>query len=490
MQGEIAYVSDRASLPAVNEAAPTRPRLRRALGLRTVVSTSTGLAYAAISFLGCVLVASYLPGDGAWLAIALAGALSVLAAACFADLNARYPSAAAIRLYIQRAFNERAALIISFAYLMTVVTVIAADSFVVGSAVSYALSDTAFSGIPTLLWILGLLALATIANLRGIRPAGVLQDITTYSLLLSAAVVSLIALRDVGTAPLRSPWSGFDDVRGLFNAAAAGVFVFSAFEWVTPLAEEVEDGRLIPRGMYVSLALLTVAYGLFTLAVTHRLSVPDANHPGQWILPANIAGSSMHVMPSAYPQMLMAEAALGNVGRWWMLSATLLTGVMTFNGGFVAASRFLYAAARDHTLPQRFARLNRFLVPSAAIITLSVASAVVAVIVFLNGQFQLLILVGAALEAMIYAVSGLCVLRVRQGERPVIPALTVLVFGALFVGALTQGGPGVPAWEVIATVAGTFLVSAIYVVTCVPTMKAAAERTRLARRRRPTSPLD
>ena len=57
--------------------------LRRVLKFRTVVSTSTGLAYAAISLLGCVQIASMLGGDSSWIALTIAGLLAVLAALCF-----------------------------------------------------------------------------------------------------------------------------------------------------------------------------------------------------------------------------------------------------------------------------------------------------------------------------------------------------------------------------------------------------------------------
>ena len=70
------------------------------------------------------------------------------------------------------------------------VAVIAADSYVVGSAVTYALN---LPRAVTLVLILGLLALAVLANLRGIRIAGLLQDFTTYALLVSAILISVIA---------------------------------------------------------------------------------------------------------------------------------------------------------------------------------------------------------------------------------------------------------------------------------------------------------
>ena len=169
-------------------------QLRRVLGFRTVLSTSVGLAYAAISFLGCILVATALVGDGAWLAILIAGALALLAATCFAELNALYPSAAAIRLYMKEAFNAKISLIISFAYLLTVVAVIAADSYVVGSAVTYALN---LPRAVTLVLILSLLALAALANLRGIRIAGILQP--AWSAILGSELRGLQSIwRNIG----------------------------------------------------------------------------------------------------------------------------------------------------------------------------------------------------------------------------------------------------------------------------------------------------
>lgn len=464
------------------------PALRRVLHFRTVLSTSAGLSYAAISFLGCVLVATAVAGDGAWLALLIAGGLALLSATCFAELNALYPSAAAIRLYIKEAFNEKLSLVVAFAYTVTIVAVIAADSYVVGSAVSYALD---LPKVATLGIILVILALAMVANLFGIRIAGLLQDVTTYALLASAIAISVIAVVNHGFQ-FHTPLSGLHDPGGLFNAVAAGVFVFSAFEWVTPLSEEVANNKLIPRGMFIALGLLFVAYSLFTLACTNLLSVQDAH--GAWHLPAAVVASPV-------PQMLMAVAALGAVGKWWMLIATLFTGVMTFNGGFATASRFLYAAAREGTLPQVFTRINQHIVPWVTIVALSTVSALIAVLIFATDQFQILILVGAALEAMIYTVAGLCVIQLRRRKPQelrsfkiaggwVIPLVVVVVFAVLFVGAMlppaSQLPTGAPSYIVVVIVAGIFALTTIYVFTAIPRMQArlAAEHA-TTRRRRP-----
>ena len=449
--------------------------LRRVLKFRTVVSTSTGLAYAAISFLGCVQLASLVGGDSGWIAIVIAGALAVLAALCFAELNSLYPSAAGVRQYMKASFNENFSLIVTFGYMLTVIVVIAADSYIVGSAITYAFNLPNWA---SLIWILALLGLAMGANLRGIKIAGLLQDITTYTLLAFAIGISLIALAKNGFQ-VHNPFDALFHPDALVNAVAVGVFVFSAFEWVTPLSEEIADIRLIPRGMFIALALLGISYALFTLAAGALLNV-----------------HSPAIFNSPIPQMLLSQAALGQVGIWLMLLATLLTAVMTFNGGFATASRFLYAAAREDTLPRLFARISvAFAVPYFAVIFLTVSSAAIAIIIFLTGQFNVLILFGAVLEALIYTVAGLCVLRLRRREPDAersfrirggwtIPILTILVFGALAIlASLGIGSNILPGLPLIISI-GVFLISTLYVLLVVPRLKAAAQARRATTRRR------
>ena len=449
-------------------ASASAPSLRRVLHFRTIVSTSTGLAYAAISLLACIQVASYMAGDSAWIALLIAGVLALLAAFCFSELNALYPSAAAIRQYLRAAFNGKTSLIISFAYVLTIVAVIAADSYVVGSAVSYVFPQT-----PAILWILLILALAAGANLFGIRIAGLLQDVTTYGLLVSLAIISILALSRHGFT-LHQPFAGLGNPGNLLNAVAVGVFVFSAFEWVTPLSEEMTDTRLIPRGMFIALGLLFISYALFTVAATNLVGIAS-------------------LKDSPVPQMLLGRATLGEAGVIWMLIATLFTGVMTFNGGFATASRFLYAAAREATLPPIFARLSiARAVPWVTVLILAGSSAIVAVVIDITREFNILILIGAVLEALIYAAAGLCVIQLRRRQPAntrsfripfgwTIPLLTIVIFTLLGIAAAVSPTP-LP----LLITAIVFAISFIYVQAVVPRLKAAEEQRRAARgRRRP-----
>ena len=68
-------------------------------------------------------------------------------------------------------------------------------------------------------------------------------------------------------------------------------------------------------------------------------------------------------LASAYPQLFLGRHAAGAFGYGLMCAITALTALNTFNGGFITASRFIYATAREGSLPSGFARLNVNFVP-------------------------------------------------------------------------------------------------------------------------------
>ena len=177
--------------------------LRRSVGTAAATATSAGLAFAAIDYLGVVSILAYAPGATAALAIGIGLLLVLLVAGLFSELNGLFPTAAGIRLYLGRAVGDRTALAVTFTYMTTVVLVIAADAFLIGAAVSHVLHEPSALAY---LWIAVLLGLATAANLAGVRLAGALQSVVTYTVLAGTAVLSVIALAHPGT-PLSHPFS-------------------------------------------------------------------------------------------------------------------------------------------------------------------------------------------------------------------------------------------------------------------------------------------
>lgn len=433
-------MSEREALPEVaadpnRVAAPEGASaiLRRVLGFRTIVSTSAGLAFAAVNFLAILEIRATAPGFLGALAILIAGAVCLLAAAVFSELNGTIPSAAGIRVWTLRGLGDPFSLAFTLLYLCTVLAVIAADGFVLAAALQRVLPH-----VPGALWILLFLTAALAANLRGVQAAGLVQDATTYGLLVALVVVGIAALAAPGhLPPVPAHWPA-----GLFGGVALGVFVFMGFEWVTPLAEELRDPSRVPQGLGLSLAALAVAFGLFALVAGR--------------LPAVAAGGLT-------PQLSVGRAALGAVGFWIMLAVTVVTAGTTFNGSFVAASRLLYALGRSGHLPASVGRLNRRFAPARALWLLYGVACGLTLIVFFTRRYLILINAGATLECAMYCVAGLALLglRRRAPELPrswrapgghVLPVAAIAVFGVLGIGAATAADglplPGVP-WTAI-----------------------------------------
>jgi amino acid transporter len=129
------------------------------------------------------------------------------------------------------------------------------------------------------------------------------------------------------------------------------------------------------------------------------------------------------------------------------------------------------------------------------VLVLAIASAVIAVLVVITSAASMLILVGAVLEAMIYAVAGLCVIQLRRRQPDAVrsfripfgltvPVLSILIFSALGLAAGLTPTP-VP---LLITV-GIFAATLVYVRLYVPRLKAQAQASLAAtRRRRPERP--
>jgi APA family basic amino acid/polyamine antiporter len=461
--------------------ASTGAVLRRSVGTVAATATSAGLAFAALDYLGVVSVLAYAPGATAALAILIGGLLVILVAGIFSELNGLYPTAAGIRLYLGRAMGSRAALSVTFSYMTTVVLVIAADAFLIGAAVRHVLHQPAAMAY---VWIALLLGLALISNLRGVRMAGWVQSLVTYTVLTGTVVLSVIALLHKGSA-FHRPFDLFG--KGAFSgiqAAAFALFLYAAFEWVTTAAEEARTPRVITRALFLAPVLIWLAATLFALALTHLVAFSVLHH-------------------SVYPQLLLGKAALGTVGELWMLALTVLTALNTFNGGFLVASRFIYAAAREGNLPRQFARLNLNAVPWLAVATLAGVSAAVAAIVFATGQWLLLVSVGAAIEAAVYAIGSLSLLILRRREtrerpfrliagRP-LAAFGVVLFTVLFLATGLSDPKDASRFSVapIAIIAVLTALGTGYVLIVLPRLRAAsAARAAASRRprRRPQRP--
>lgn len=419
--------------------------LRRTLSLRTVVSTSAGLTFASSTFLVVVTIGMMMPGNASWIPILIAGVLCALAAAAFSELNGLYPNAHGIGLWIRRAFGEKLALVASCTYMSVVALVVGAEAYVL----SYVL-NAAVPAIPPPVWIFLMLTLATAANFRGLKVAGALQDVITYTVIVSILGMSLLTLAHHHFRVPTLFHAG--DAGNVFTAVGFAIFLFVGFEWVTPLAEEVRSPRAVAQGMFIAVTLLAAVYALLA---TSMFAGPDRQA---------LFGTATQRVP--IPHLVFATRELGPVGRALMIVTSLFMSLTTFNAGLMSVSRFIYATARDHLLPPRLAHLEpRYAVPSVAIFTVYTLALGVSFCVYFTRRYILLVNLAAATESLIYAFACACIVALRLKEREklrdfrmwggiALPAITALLFVGVGLGVFFQ-----PGWETWG--AGVVLVLAI-----------------------------
>ena len=255
---------------------------------------------------------------------------------------------------------------------------------------------------------------------------------------------------------------------GLIQAVAVGVFLFIGFEWVTPLAEEVTESRIIARGMFITVGIVSVVYALFTAALT-------ANLPRAAFLHLSQISSLASVNPIT--QVLLAQKVLGEAGLVWIVLVCLSCSFGTFNAGLLGSSRFFYATAREHALPPVFSRISmRYMTPWVASIAVFVIGYASSLAILYTHNFLPVMNMGAVTECVIYVLSAaaVLVLRKKMADAPrafkvpfgwVIPVFAMLIFTFLAV-AIIATGPSIGYW-----MAAGLVVIGLYVLLVVPRIK-------------------
>jgi amino acid transporter len=459
--------------------------LKKVLKLRTVVSTSSGMAIATSCYLAGIQIATIVEGELAWISILVAGLFCLLSSMCFSELTSLYPSAAGIKLFIQNAFNEKTAIIIGMFYVLLGISMVGAESYLLSSVLADSIQITTLF-YDRLFWMSIFILLVAFINFRGIFITGVVQDILTYSMIAFLIGISIFALSKNGIHIHPALASSKFTLGNVLNAAALGVFLFVGYEWVTPLAEETTDYRLIGKGMLYAIGILSITYSLFVVAMATGLTHDQ------------LAGGS------PIPHIIFGRNLLGGAGVVLFIIMSILASVTSFNSGLLNTSRFSYAMGRDSVLPRIFSRLHpTYATPWVAIVFLAAFAITISVLTLVTGQYMFLILLAAALECFIYVVMAVCVVRLRkkypERERSfripfgnLIPVLAMLVFFGLMIGLFADvtrdyaGNVLFHNYWVAVVMGGFFLFTTAYTFLVVPRFKKKAEaRAQTRVRRRP-----
>ena len=320
----------------------------RTIGLRGVVIISLSSMLGSGLFVMPAFAAEIM-GPGIWLAFLLAATVVLPGALSKSELASAMPSSGGSYVYLERTYGPLFGTISGLG-LWASFLLKASFALIGFSAYMYALTTYFEIEINIQLVSISALVLITVVNILGLKKVKAIQTPILSITLGLLVIICIWALFDPSTdlsRPLsNSAKTGAFD-QSLSSIAETAAFVFVAYAGVTKVAaiggEVKEPGRNLPRGIMLSLLIATVLYCVVTYIMMAAM-------PEGWYLDKG--------KPIEDPVYRFVDAIAGS--RIGLLAAALavLTMISMALAGILAASRFLFAMARDNLLPQSLETVN------------------------------------------------------------------------------------------------------------------------------------
>jgi len=303
-------------------------------------------------------------GPGIWLAFLLAGLVYLPGTLSKSELASAMPENGGAYVYLERSFGPLIGTISGLG-LWASFLLKSAFALIGFSAYMYAVTNYLDIETNSTFVIMSALALITILNILGIKKVKAFQ---TPILTLTAILILVICVLQLFDASFdfSRPVDGAFDVSKndpvLLAETAALVFVaYSGIYKAGALGGEIkEPEKNLPNGKLISLLLITLLYVVVTFIMMGAIE-------GEWWLTSN--GE-----PREDPMFAFADAVASTEIGIVIALLAFLTMISAALSGLLAASRFLFAMAKDCLLPDTLSETNeRFGTPQWSIILTGVA---------------------------------------------------------------------------------------------------------------------
>ncbi len=392
-------------------------------GLRKAITLRHAVALYVSSVLGSGIL--ILPG----LAAKIAGPSSLIAwlllslasypfAYTFASLSARSPRSGGVYSFAREGFGLRIATVSAWLFALWFIAGSPAATLIVASYIAYVFP---MSRVGVYSIAAGIIALAFLVNLRGIR----------FSNRIQLGVVVSIALMLVAAVGVSAPSVHLENFFPLFprgvlpmgTAAALIFWSFLGYENVSNVAEEFADpDRDFRRSVVISVLVIGVLY------VSVAFVTVGTN--------AYEAGGSVAPFAAIFSRLLGGFGAAGTAA----LALFIVFG--TANAYTTGIARVVYAAACDSGFPKALARLNpKTGVPDRSLIMLTTLSMLMLLAYyFFNADLETALLIPSGAAIIVYIIGSLAGIRLLRDNswRRTLPwgALAISLAALPFVGML------------------------------------------------------
>lgn len=419
-------------------------------------------------------------GAAGWLLLvwALAGLLTIIAALTYGELTGMYPHAGGQYVFLREAYNP----LLAFLYGWTLFLVIQTGTI---AAVAVAFSKFMSVFVPAVgedrtvmrlgtfrvhagqLLSIGIIALLTVVNIRGVRSGKLIQ-----TLFGSAKIIALFGLIAAGlmfrdeeavAANFTSMWQamrttvnadgsvmrtaleGWPLVAAVGMAMVGSLFSMDAWNNITFAGDEVINARrTLARSMAIGTALVTVIYLLMNVVYLLHLPLQGEPHDDT----RNLFTRGIQFATQDRVGVAVADALAGHTAVLLVAALIVVSTFSCLNGLILAGARVYYKMADDGLFFARMKQLNAQDVPQAALVLQGCWSA----LLVLSGTYSNLLdyVVFAVLLFYLFTIAGLFILRRKKPEAerpyravgyPVLP-LVYLLLVALICVILLMYKPG------------------------------------------------
>jgi amino acid transporter/mannitol/fructose-specific phosphotransferase system IIA component (Ntr-type) len=361
--------------------------LKRALGLFDVFCIGTGVMIAASLFvLPGILFAK--AGPCVFVSYLLSGVLIIPALLSMSELSTAMPMAGGNYFFIDRSMGPKMGMLGGLS-----------DWFSMATKSAFALLGIGALGSLINLNIIQMKIIAiifaiifTIINLIGVKPAAKVQNAFVVFLLCLLGLYIVVGFFYI-QYDRYTPFVPHG-ISPIFAAAGLASVGYIGLTKVVAVAEEIKNpARNIPLGMFLSLGVVSVLYGLVVFVTVGVLDVVQLKN-------------------SLAPISLGAGSFMGMFGIIIMAIAALLAYMTTANAGILSASRSPMAMGRDELLPSLFAIISKRGIPTYSIIFTS--AYMIAIILFFD--IEIIVEVAATLMFLSYLFVCLCIIIMRESK--------------------------------------------------------------------------
>lgn len=364
-------------------------QLQRVLGVRQLATTIFNFTVGSGIFaLPAVAVARL--GAAAPLAYLVCMLSMGLTLLCLAEAGSRVPMTGGVYAYIEMALGPVVGFVAGALLFLVGLFGGAAVAVLFAKTISALLASQ--SRVLVMSLVLGVVALFTAINVRGVRQSARAMEIITIVKLLPLLLFVLVGAAFVH--PANWHWQVTPPLTAVLGTAGVVIFAFTGIESALALSGEVRTpARSVPLAAFLALGAATVLY----LAI-------------QWVA-LGIDGPQLaaeKVTPLAQATAVFA----GPAGRSAMIIAAAVSMLGYLSANMLSMPRTLFAFARDGFLPSRLAAVQARGTPHVAIIVHGAAIALLA----LSGTFEHLAIFSNLSAFVLYILCAIALMRLRRRD--------------------------------------------------------------------------